>query len=131
MRSPTPILPPVSTQQTMRRATRPAICTAATGPWGLSMTSPLRSFSTEALSISAFMNLPGRYSMRAMRPRTGARFTWQEKTFMNTEMRRSSSLPRPSSFGGTAGPTRETLPSAGLTTSRSSSGVTRGGSRKK
>ncbi len=50
---------------------------------------------------------------------------------MNTEMRVISALPRPSSRGGTAGPTAETMPSAGLTTSRSSTGVTRSGSRKK
>ena len=38
-RSPMPILVPASAQQTMRRATSPAICTAATVPFGLSMTS--------------------------------------------------------------------------------------------
>ena len=50
---------------------------------------------------------------------------------MKTEMRVISPPPRPSSRGGTAGPTAETTPSAGLITSRSSSGVTRTGSRKK
>jgi len=67
--------------------------------------------------------------MRVIWPRTGARLMWQEKTFMNTEMRVISPEPRPSSLGGTAGPTAETTPSAGLTTSRSSTGVTRSGSR--
>ena len=43
---------------------------------------------------------------------------------MNTEMRVISTLPRPSSRGGTAGPTAEMMPSAGLTTRRSSTGVT-------
>ena len=126
-----PILVPASAQQTMRRATRPAICTAATVPFGLSITRPLRSFSLLALSSSALRNLPARCSILTMRPRTGARFTWQEKTFMNTEMRVISALPSPSSRGGTAGPTAEITPSAGLTTSRSSTGVTRSGSRKK
>ena len=50
---------------------------------------------------------------------------------MKTEIRVISPAPRPSSRGGTAGPTAETNPSAGLTTSRSSTGVTRSGSRKK
>ena len=57
---------------------------------GLSMTRPLRSLSVLALSSSALRNLPGRCSTAVIRPRTGARFTWQEKTFMNTEMRVSS-----------------------------------------
>ena len=70
-------------------------------------------------------------SILVILPRTGARFTWQEKTFMKTEMRVISPEPRPSSRGGMPGPTEETMPSAGLTTSRSSVGVTRTGSRKK
>ncbi len=69
--------------------------------------------------------------MRATRPRTGDRLTWQENTFMKTETRVISAGPRPSSRGGTAGPTAETTPSAGLTTSLSSTGVTLSGSRKK
>ena len=44
-----PILPPASAQQTMRRATSPAIWTTATVPFGLSMTRPLRSFSLAGL----------------------------------------------------------------------------------
>ena len=48
-----------SAQQTMRRATSPAICTTATSPLGLSIKRLLRSFSALALSRSAFRNLPG------------------------------------------------------------------------
>jgi hypothetical protein len=44
------------TQQTMRRATRPAICTTPTLPWRVSMTRPLRSLSELALSSSALTN---------------------------------------------------------------------------
>ena len=43
----------------------------------------------------------------------------------------SGASPRPSSAGGTAGTIIDTRPSAGLTTSPSRTGVTRGGSRKK
>jgi len=66
-----------------------------------------------------------------MRPLTGARFTWQLKTFMKIEMRVLGAGPSSSSGGGVAGPTCETRPSAGLTTMSAPSGVTRGGSRKK
>ena len=59
------------------------------------------------------------------------RFTWQSKTFMKTLTRVRGSAPSPSSAGGTAGAIIETTPSAGLTTSPSRAGVTRGGSRKK
>ena len=50
---------------------------------------------------------------------------------MKTLTRVSGSAPSPSSAGGTAGAIIETTPSAGLTTSPSRAGVTRGGSRKK
>jgi hypothetical protein len=93
------------------------------------MTMPLRSFSWLALSSSALRNFPGRCSMRTILPRTGARLMCTEKTFMNTEIRVISAVPRLSSRGGTAGPTAETTPSAGLITSLSSTGVTRSGSR--
>ena len=69
--------------------------------------------------------------MRWTRPATGARFTWQLKTFMKTEMRTRGAVPSSSSGGGTTGPTAETRPSAGLMTRSGSIGVTRGGSRKK
>ena len=51
---------PSATKQTMRRATSPAICTTASvRPSASSMTSPLRSLSSLALSSEAFRNLPG------------------------------------------------------------------------
>src|SRR5437763_15358758 len=50
---------------------------------------------------------------------------------MKTDTRGSGSSPSASSGGGTAFVTRLTRPSAGDTTSRSETGVTRGGSRKK
>ena len=60
-----------------------------------------------------------------MRPVMGARFTWQSKTLMKTEMRCIGRSPRPSSGGGTKKPIDETMPSAGETTRPSRIGVTR------
>ena len=64
-------------------------------------------------------------------PPTGARFTWQSKTFMNTLMRRIGVSSNSSSAGGGAVAIACTTPSAGLTTSPAPSGTTRSGSRKK
>ncbi|QTK79060.1 hypothetical protein AT6N2_C1286 [Agrobacterium tumefaciens] len=48
------------TQHTIRRATMPAICTTPTLPCEVSMTRPLRSLSSDALSTSALRKRPGR-----------------------------------------------------------------------
>lgn len=69
--------------------------------------------------------------MLLMRPRIGARFTWQLKTFMKMEMRSIGSTPRFNSAGGVIITTLDTLPSAGEITRSSSCGVNRSGSRKK
>ena len=69
--------------------------------------------------------------MRATRPPTGARFTWQLNTFMKMETRTKPVAGRPSSGGGAAGPTWLTRPSAGAMTRSEPTGVVRGGSRKK
>src|SRR5437660_10766136 len=66
-----------------------------------------------------------------MVPATGVRFTCTSNTFMNTATQGSGLAPISSSGGGTRGEVATTTPSAGLTTSEGSSGVTRGGSRKK
>ena len=66
-----------------------------------------------------------------MRPGTGARFTWQSKTFMKIEMRVIGSAGRLSSGGGRAEAIWLTRPSAGEITSPSRCGVMRIGSRKK
>src|SRR3712207_9444731 len=66
-----------------------------------------------------------------MRPVTGARFTWQSNTFMNTEMRVMGSGGRSSSAGGTAVVIRFTRPSAGENTRPSRTGVTPGGAPEK
>ena len=69
--------------------------------------------------------------MRATRPSTGARFTWQSNTDMKIETRCSGSAPRPSSGGGAAAPAKQTTPSAGDDDELGVDGVTRAGSRKK
>ena len=69
----------------MRRAMSPAICTDVTVcPLGVSMTSALRSFSSEALSMAALKYAPGKYSTFVTAPSTGERCEWTLKTFMNT-----------------------------------------------
>ena len=49
-----------ASEDTMRRATRPAIWVTPIRPFAVEMTSELRSLSSLALSSSALMNLPGR-----------------------------------------------------------------------
>lgn len=68
--------------------------------------------------------------MLTMRPRMGARFTWQLKTFMKTEMRSIGAEPRFSSAGGTTICGRH-LAVGGRDRRSSSCGVMRSGSRKK
>ncbi len=74
--------------------------------------------------------LPLLWTARAMRPAMGARFTWQLNTFMKMETRVTGMSGSPSSRGGMAWPMAEILPSAGLMTKSSLTGVTRCGSRK-
>ena len=64
-------------------------------------------------------------------PTTGVRFTCTSNTFMKMPTQGSGCCPSSSSGGGTRSAVATTTPSAGLTTSAGSSGVTRAGSRKK
>src|ERR1700704_4363287 len=99
-RSPAPIDCPSRTKDTIRRATSPAIWMTPIRPFGVEMTSELRSLSSLALSSSALMKVPGRYAIRSIRPATGLRFTWQLNTLMKIETRGSGLLPNPRSAGG-------------------------------
>ena len=85
------------------------------------------SLSMLALSSVAFTNLPGRYWRYSTTPLVGYLFTCTLNTFMKMETRVALPLRKSGSSTSTM---LTTLPSAGETKAESSSGNTRGGSRK-
>ena len=116
------------TNETIRRATRPAIWTTPIRPFVVEMTSEFRS-SLAGLVEFGIDEGARPVPIRSMRPATGLRFTWQLYTLMKIEMRgsgRSRDRVRPRDTCAII----ETCPSAGDTT-MPSHGVTRTGSRKK
>ncbi len=129
--SPIVSLSPALTSQTMRRATRPAICTAITSaPFGVRISTLLRSLSSLAASSSAEPNSPGRCSTATTSPLIGARCTCASKIDRKMLIRGNGVAGRPSSAGGSASSIRQMSPSAGATTTPGRVGGTRGGCRK-
>ena len=124
-------LSPALTLQTMRRAIRPAICTAITSaPSGVRITTLLRSLSALAAARSAEPNSPGRCSTVTTSPPIGARCTCASSTDRKMLIRGNGVAGRPSSAGGSSSSMRQTSPSAGATTRPGRVGGTRGGCRK-
>ena len=119
----------------MRRATNPAICVKPMRTPSLRSTRKCwRSFSSLALSRSAFRNFPAIYTTRLIVPRMGVRLMCTSNTLIKIDTLVIGWSPSPSgprnSTGGCTFSIKVTSPSAGATTKRSSMGVARAGSRK-
>src|SRR6267142_556017 len=125
IRSPRSTLSPAFFQETTLRAISPAICLNTISPVSVESVNTFCSFSKEARSRIAAKNLPGRYSIFAIVPVAGERFTCTFQTARKMLMR----LPGRPPFSSSA--TTTTRPSPGDTTAPGSAGITRSGSRKK